>query len=103
MPEDAASKAERYRKEANKYGELAKQAEPGYLADVFRKIAVRYMLMAEDVLREAERRALRTNLRGENISAAPSDIQSGPSDTAVFPSRTEIDLAGGTTRPPNPR
>jgi hypothetical protein len=60
MPEDAASKAERYRKEANKYGELAKQAEPGYLADVFRKIAVRYVLMAEDVLREAERRALRT-------------------------------------------
>jgi hypothetical protein len=41
MPEDALGKAERYRKEANKYGELAKQAEPGYLADVFRKIAMR--------------------------------------------------------------
>jgi hypothetical protein len=56
MHEDAASKAERYRNEANKYGELAKQAEPGYLADVFRKVAVQYAFMAEDVLRETERR-----------------------------------------------
>jgi hypothetical protein len=43
MHEGAASRAERYRKEANKYGELAKQAEPGYLADVYRKVAVRYV------------------------------------------------------------
>ena len=40
--EDAASKADRYRKAANKYGELAEQAEPDYLAAVFRKVAVRY-------------------------------------------------------------
>jgi hypothetical protein len=50
MHEDALSKAERYRRAANKYGELAKKAEPGYLAEVYRKIAVRYMSMAEDVL-----------------------------------------------------
>jgi hypothetical protein len=49
MPEDALGKAERYRKEANKYGELAKQAEPGYLADVFRKVAMRYAFMAESL------------------------------------------------------
>jgi hypothetical protein len=55
MREDAASKAERYRKAANKYAELAKTAEPDYLAEVFRKAAVRYVFMAEDVLR-AERR-----------------------------------------------
>jgi hypothetical protein len=55
MHEDAASNAERYRKEANKYGELAKEAEPGYLADVYRKVAVQYAFMAEDVLRETER------------------------------------------------
>jgi hypothetical protein len=54
MREDAASKAERYRKAANKYAELAKTAEPDYLAEVFRKVAVRYVFMAEDVLR-AER------------------------------------------------
>jgi hypothetical protein len=56
MREEAGSKAERYRKAANKYGELAKQAEPGYLADVYRKIATRYVFMAEDVLKDAERR-----------------------------------------------
>jgi hypothetical protein len=56
MHEDALSKAERYRRAANKYGELAKHAEPGYLAEVYRKIAVRYVFMAEDVLRP-ERRA----------------------------------------------
>jgi hypothetical protein len=56
MREDAASKVERYRRAANKYGEMAKQAEPDYLAEVFRKVAVRYVFMAEDALREADRR-----------------------------------------------
>jgi hypothetical protein len=51
MREDAASKVERYRRQANKYGELAKQAEPDYLAAVFRKVAVRYVFMAEDAHR----------------------------------------------------
>ena len=32
MQEDAFSKAERYRRAANRYGEMAKEAEPGYLA-----------------------------------------------------------------------
>ena len=51
MHEDALSKAERYRRAANKYGELANRAEPGYLVGVYRKIAVQYLFMAEDVLR----------------------------------------------------
>jgi hypothetical protein len=55
MHEDALSKAERYRRAAYKYGELAKRAEPGYLAEVYRKIAVRYAFMAEDVLRPQRR------------------------------------------------
>src|SRR5262245_45460555 len=38
MSEDALSKAERYRKAATRYSEWAKQAEPGYLAEVYRKI-----------------------------------------------------------------
>ena len=56
MREAAATKVERYRRAANKYGEMAKQAEPDYLAEVFRKVAVRYVFMAEDALREADRR-----------------------------------------------
>jgi hypothetical protein len=51
MHEDAWNKAERYRQAANRYGDLAKQAEPGYLTEVYRKIAVQYLFMAEDVLR----------------------------------------------------
>jgi hypothetical protein len=56
MYESAWSKAERYRGEANKYGEMARQAEPGYLADVFRKIAMRYSSMADDLLEWQDRR-----------------------------------------------
>jgi len=55
MSEDALSKAELYLKEANRYGELAKQAEPGYLAEVYCKIAVQYLSMAEDLLKWADR------------------------------------------------
>jgi hypothetical protein len=55
MIEDALSKAERYREAANRYGELAKQAEPSYLAEVYRKIAVQYLLMAADLLKWADR------------------------------------------------
>ncbi len=49
MREDALSKAERYREAANRYSELAKEAEPGYLAEVYRKIAVEYFLIAADL------------------------------------------------------
>ena len=55
MSEDALSKAELYLKKANRYGELAKQAELGYLAEVYHKIAVQYLSMAEDLLRWADR------------------------------------------------
>ena len=51
MLENVASKVDRYRRQANKYGELAKHAEPDYLAAVFRKVAVRYVFMAEELVR----------------------------------------------------
>jgi hypothetical protein len=54
--EDPVTKAERYRKAANKYGEMAKQAEADYVAEVYRKVAVRYVLMAEDLLTWSKRR-----------------------------------------------
>jgi hypothetical protein len=69
MCEDASSKAERYRKAANKYGEMAKQAEPSYLAEVYRKIAVRYVFMAEEELRWAERR--REDVSGSQLAKRP--------------------------------
>jgi hypothetical protein len=58
--QDAVSKVERYRKEATKYGELAKNAQPAYLGNVYRKVAVRYVFMAEDLLRrERQQKAVR--------------------------------------------
>jgi hypothetical protein len=53
----AERKAEHYRKEAVRYHELAKFASPAYLGDFYRKIAVRYLFMAEDVTKWAEREA----------------------------------------------
>jgi hypothetical protein len=47
MPQQ--NKAEHYRKEANRYADLAKAAELDFLGEFFRKTAVRYVLMAEDL------------------------------------------------------
>jgi len=46
----AVSKAERYRKGASKYAERAKHAQPAHLGQVYRKVAVRYVFMAEKLL-----------------------------------------------------
>ncbi len=54
--QDPVTKAERYRKAANKYGEMAKRAEAEYVAEIYRKVAVRYIFMAEDLLNWSERR-----------------------------------------------
>jgi len=45
MGEDAASKVERYRSAANKYGEMANRPSRTTLAEVFRKVAVRYVFI----------------------------------------------------------
>jgi hypothetical protein len=46
--QDQMRRAERYRKEAAKYHERAKFAQPAYLGDFFRQVAVRYMFMAQE-------------------------------------------------------
>jgi hypothetical protein len=48
---DSVSKVERYRKEANRYAELAKDASPAFIAEIYRKVAVRYVFMAEELLK----------------------------------------------------
>jgi hypothetical protein len=47
----AMSKVDRYRKEANRCAELAKDASPAFLAEIFQKAAVRYVFMAEELLK----------------------------------------------------
>jgi hypothetical protein len=49
--EQRLKRAERYRKEANRYADLAKAAELDFMGEFFRKTAVRYVLMAEDLER----------------------------------------------------
>jgi hypothetical protein len=50
-------RAERYRKEANRFAELAKTTtDPNFLINLYRQTAVRYVLMAEDLEREPEPR-----------------------------------------------
>src|SRR5271169_3237440 len=80
MSEDALSKAERYRKAANKYAELAKHTEPDYHAELFRKVAVRYVFMAEDLLKWSERRReLDVNALAGTFLDGPN-LQSGTRD-----------------------
>ena len=45
--EQRLKKAKRYRQLANRLADQAKAAELDYMGDFFRKIAVRYVLMAE--------------------------------------------------------
>jgi hypothetical protein len=54
--QDVLSKAEWYRKEANKYAELAKSASPLFVREIYRKVAVRYVFMAEELLKGPDRR-----------------------------------------------
>ena len=49
--QDLARKAERYRKQANNFAELAKSANPAFLAEIYQRVAVRYVFMAEDLLK----------------------------------------------------
>jgi hypothetical protein len=52
---DLLSKAERYRKLAAKNHELAKFAQPAYLGDFYRGVAVRYAFMAQEASKLAEK------------------------------------------------
>jgi hypothetical protein len=54
--QDALSKANRYRQEANRCYELAKRSSPGFLRDTYRKVAVQYLFMAEGELQVAEKK-----------------------------------------------
>ena len=50
-----SSKAEHYRKLAVKYHELGKFAQPSYLGDFYRGVAVRYVFMAQEASERAKR------------------------------------------------
>ena len=47
--------AEHYRKQAEKYHQLAKFALPAYLGDFYRGVAVRYVFMAQEASERAKK------------------------------------------------
>jgi hypothetical protein len=53
--QDPVSKANHYRHEAAKCYELAKSSSPEFLRDCYRRVAVQYLFMAEEELKQAER------------------------------------------------
>jgi hypothetical protein len=57
--QDPLDRADHYRKEAVKCHELAKCVQPAFLGDFYRHMAVRYMFMAEDVVKDARAYAAR--------------------------------------------
>jgi hypothetical protein len=52
---DSLGKVDRYRKEAIRCAELAKEVRPPFLAEIYRKVAVRYVFMAEELLKRPAR------------------------------------------------
>ena len=54
--QNSLRRSEHYREEAAKYHELAKFARPAYLGDFYRRVASRYLVMAEDISRWPQRR-----------------------------------------------
>jgi hypothetical protein len=53
---DPVTKADHYRQAAAKCYELAKSSSPEFLRDCYRRVAVQYLFMAEEELKQAERR-----------------------------------------------
>jgi hypothetical protein len=60
---DHLSKAEHYRKLAAKNHELGKFAQPAYLGDFYRGVAVRYAFMAQEASKLAEKEIGSTAVR----------------------------------------
>jgi hypothetical protein len=72
---DSVSKVERYRKEAIRCAELAREASPSFLAEIYRKVAVRYVFMAEELLKGPARNEdafERADLMISRLRPAPS-------------------------------
>jgi hypothetical protein len=90
---DPLSKSEHYRKLAVKYRELAKFAQPTYLGDFYRGIAVRYAFMAQ----EASERANKDGFTADRTVRPGPIIPRGQiEDVAIDVRRRREEVGGGT-------
>jgi hypothetical protein len=49
---DRVTRADRYKEEALRCHEMARHADPPFLREFYRRIAVRYLFMAEEIVNE---------------------------------------------------
>jgi hypothetical protein len=71
--QDPLDRADHYRKKAMECGELAKYARPAYMGDFYRRIAMRYVFMAEEILKVARARGEIAN-EPDRLAAPSSTI-----------------------------
>jgi hypothetical protein len=74
-----SSRADHYRKLAVKYHELGKFAQPSYLGDFYRGVAVRYVFMAQEAS-EREKREIELNAGQADLPPSTSDNSGGTFD-----------------------
>jgi hypothetical protein len=89
-----SSRAEHYRKLAVKYHELGRYAQPSYLGDFYRGVAVRYVFMAQEASERAKRE-IELNAAGQaDLPPSRSDNSGGIFDfPAVGPDDDREDRA----------
>src|SRR5271169_3463222 len=97
---DLLSKAERYRKLAAKNHELAKFAQPAYLGDFYRGIAVRYAFMAQEASERANKDGLTPERRVRPESFSP---QGKVEDVAIDVRKRREEVGDGTACTRGPR
>jgi hypothetical protein len=85
--QDPWDRADHYRREGIKCHELAKSAEPSFLGDFYRRIAVRYMFMAEEILNEARARGEIANEANRHAARSPPQGSSVAGAAANSPAR----------------
>jgi hypothetical protein len=71
-----SSRAEHYRKLAVRYHELGKYAQPSYLGDFYRGVAVRYVFMAQEASERAKRE-IKPNAGQADLPPSTSDNSGG--------------------------
>jgi uncharacterized membrane-anchored protein len=94
---DSVGKVERYRREANRCAELAKEANPAFPAEIYRKVALRYVFMAEELLMGADRHSDAIEKADRMNSSLRSDVQSCV--PSLQPLSAQFDPRATTSRP----
>jgi hypothetical protein len=78
-----SNKAEHYRKLAVKYHELGKSAQPSYLGDFYRGVAVRYVFMAQEAS-EREKREFELNAGQPDLPPSITDVCMSDNSRGIF-------------------